>query len=148
MKLSLLALMTLLGLAMAVPAEADTESTQVSDGTLGIDYCGQRCEEDRDCRRGERCHDCYKRHDETLLTELDSIMAAAASVIRQAVLSGKSASYPESHSQHHSVVTRHLEETLPLLPSRQTIQSNQTHKAQTSEIQLTVIGLNLVIFRG
>ncbi|PYH90691.1 hypothetical protein BO71DRAFT_68339 [Aspergillus ellipticus CBS 707.79] len=67
MKLSLLTCITLLGLAMAAPAEQDTTNTgvtQSNDDTFTISYCGERCEHDRHCRRGgDRCHDCYKRHE-------------------------------------------------------------------------------------
>ncbi|OOF96833.1 hypothetical protein ASPCADRAFT_4876 [Aspergillus carbonarius ITEM 5010] len=66
MKLSLIAV-TLLGLAMATPSEQNTNdvgSTKVTDGTLDVDYCGERCEYDWECRRGQRCHDCYRRQGE------------------------------------------------------------------------------------
>ncbi|GLB08809.1 hypothetical protein AtubIFM57258_004718 [Aspergillus tubingensis] len=82
--------MALLGLALAAATESSTDdlgSTKVTDGTLNVNYCGERCEYDWECRRGNRCHECRKQHHEVsvprplldrLLTMVTSAMAAAA----------------------------------------------------------------------
>ncbi|GKZ37731.1 hypothetical protein AbraIFM66950_009413 [Aspergillus brasiliensis] len=67
MRLTLLASLTLLGLTLATatdPTADDIGSTKVTDGTLDVNYCGERCEYDRECRRGNRCHECRKERHE------------------------------------------------------------------------------------
>ncbi|OJJ72212.1 hypothetical protein ASPBRDRAFT_43604 [Aspergillus brasiliensis CBS 101740] len=86
MKVTLLASLTLLGLALATatdPTTDDIGSTKVTDGNLDVraliayilrcksnhrclqvNYCGERCEYDWECRRGNRCHECRKERHE------------------------------------------------------------------------------------
>ncbi|GAQ46690.1 hypothetical protein ABZX51_011134 [Aspergillus tubingensis] len=67
MRFTLLTSMALLGLALTAATESSTDdvgSTKVTDGTLDVNYCGERCEYDWECRRGNRCHECRKQHHE------------------------------------------------------------------------------------